>query len=180
MSIRVWDKGPHWKQGRTAMKIAKKKLRGRIKAHEDGEKAKVRKRDKVCRFPRCGCRRLGLPLEVSHNATHKGMGGNPHGDRSLAHLLVLLCRHRHQHGRVSRHAGTMRAVPLSMSGYDGRVDWQIRANIANEILGIEPAMRLQPEAELWVSVGAEMAIGVLGPLEPWQIELLTELTRMEW
>lgn len=183
MSLRVWEKGPHWKQGRTAMKIAKKKLRGRIRKHEDDQKSDVRKRDKVCRFPRCGCRRLGISLkafaEVSHDR-HKGMGGNQDGSRSTAALMVYLCKHRHQDGRVSRHKGTARAVALSMAGYDGPVDWQIRAYIANEILGIPVALRVQPEAELWASVGAEVAPGVLGPLERWQEEILSKLAEMEY
>jgi len=122
---------PQAKPLRTARKIAEKQTRLDRQSHERYAKARVRKRDRFCRFPLCGCRRLGLALkaspEVSHNR-HKGAGGNPTGDRSLASGLILLCRHRHQDGAVSRHAGTLRAVALTAEGMNGPIAWVVDAS----------------------------------------------------
>jgi hypothetical protein len=120
------------KPSRTARKLQTRGLRSARLAHEQREKAKVRKRDKGCRFPLCGCRRLGLRLEVAHGvlddpkSQHKGMGGNPKGDRSDAKLMVLLCDHRHQFSVWSAHAGTLRAVARTADGFDGPVTWQVQ------------------------------------------------------
>ena len=115
---------PHWKPARTARKIAQKQTRLDRQSHERREKALVRTRDRVCRFPLCGCRRLGLASEVSHQV-HKSQGGNPAGDRSLMSGLLLLCRHRHRDGAVSRHAGTLRAVALTADGMNGPIAWSV-------------------------------------------------------
>jgi hypothetical protein len=106
--------------------------------HERDQKADVRRRDRGCRFPLCGCRRLGLSLEarqeVSHDK-HKGIGGNPAGDRSVAALMVQLCLHRHQDSRISRHKGTMRARALTRHGYNGPVIWEADRATIRDIVG---------------------------------------------
>src|SRR3990167_729001 len=119
--------GPHWKPSRTARKIAQTQTRLDRQSHERREKALARRRDRFCRFPLCGCRRLGLATEVSHQV-HKSQGGNPAGDRSRANGLILLCRHRHQDGAVSRHAGTLRAVALTPEGMNGPIAWEVDAS----------------------------------------------------
>lgn len=109
------------KPSRTARKLAEHKRRLERETHEETEKRAVRRRDKRCRFPLCGCHRLGLRLEVSHDV-HKGAGGNPTGDRSDRRSMILLCVHRHQDGLVSRHKGTLRILPLVRGlGFEGPV-----------------------------------------------------------
>jgi hypothetical protein len=112
---------------------AKRSTRRAAEQHERAEKAKVRYRDGYCRFPRCGCKRLHMRLEVSHDV-HKGMGGNVAGDRSTADQMMLLCWQRHQHGQVSIHAGTLRAVALTARGFDGPVRWEVDERIVNDNL----------------------------------------------
>lgn len=48
----------------------------------------------VCRWPRCEFMRHKPTVDVCH-LTHRGMGGNPAGDRTQRHLLVTLCRPHH-------------------------------------------------------------------------------------
>jgi len=112
------------KPSRTARKLAEKAKRTAVRTHERDEKLKVRRRDRVCRFPRCGCRKLGLPLEVAH-MEHKGRGGNPRGDRSTANKMILLCRHRHQDAKYSLHHGTLRFMPDTLGECGGPLRWEI-------------------------------------------------------
>lgn len=152
------------KPSRTARRIQATKDQRAIERREDAEKAKVRRRDRACRFPLCGCRKLGLALkarlEVSHH-NHKGMGGNRLGDRSVCELMVLLCGHRHQDGAISRHKGTLRAHFLTRHLYDGPVAWAVRIG------------------RTWVEVARESAPGTLEPLTNAQRELVENLAKME-
>jgi hypothetical protein len=154
----------NWKPSRTARKLAERKADVALEAHEDVEKAAVRRRDRLCRFPLCGCRKLGLRREVSHDA-HKGMGGNPAGDRSDRRTMVLLCVHRHQHGAVSRHKGTLRAAYLTAKGYEGPVAWWVDLSEVG-----------QPPA--WLEVARESAPGQLEPLTETQATILETLAKM--
>jgi hypothetical protein len=158
------------KPSATARKMREKKTALDTLQHEIREKGKVRRRDRYCRFPLCGCRALKLRLvaraEVSHQR-HKGMGGNPSGDRSLAEGMLLLCVHRHQDGSISRHKGTLRAVPLTAKGMNGPVKWEADAS------------RLWPLAgEKWVELARESAVQQLEPLTPKQQVILERLATM--
>ena len=119
-------------------------------AYERAEKANVRRRDRVCRFPLCGCRALKLPVEVAHCLHHKGMGGNPTGTRSTRAGMILLCRHRHRDGAVSWHHGTLRAQPLTDAGTNGPVAWEVEGRAA----GLNPYGG-------WRCIAVERAGGVL-------------------
>lgn len=89
-------------------------------------KDEVRDRDRVCRFPLCPCHRFGLFLEVSHRE-HKGMGGDPTGERSAPELMVLVCNWRHKESRYSIDKKTVRWVPLTDAGAKGPIAWEIWA-----------------------------------------------------
>ena len=113
-----------WKPSRTARKAAERQTKKDRRAQEDKEKLKVRLRDKGCRFPLCGCKKLGRRLEVSHHV-HKGIGGNPAGDRSKADIMVQLCVDRHQFSNVSIHKGTLRPVFLTAEKFNGPIAWEV-------------------------------------------------------
>ena len=164
----TWS-GSNFKKSPTDRKLEQRDDRRAEIAHEEAEKRKVRKREKfACRFPLCGCRKLKLRLEVSHDK-HKGAGGNPSGDRSIAKLMVLLCVHRHQDGAVSRHKGTLKTKYLTRSaGYNGPVAWLVDLNAIGR-----PVRR-----ERFKEVARESAPGVLEPLTPWQEEVLALLASM--
>lgn len=175
---------PMWKTSRTARVKAKLKDKLRIQADEKKNKAQVRRRDRGCRFPMCGCRKLGLKLdarpEVSHDR-HKGMGGNPAGDRSLPELMVQLCVHRHQDGPISRHKGTMRAVYLTAEGYNGPVAWEIDIAMYAYLVAVQNGQRgpSVPKAPVWREVARERKVGVLEPLTADQHETLDILAEMD-
>lgn len=96
----------------------------KLKTNEAAEKAIVRARDQRCRFPLCGCERLGLPLHVSH-AVHKGMGGDPTGDRSVSSLMVLVCAARHRENKIALDKGTLRWEPVTDAGANGPICWWV-------------------------------------------------------
>lgn len=65
--------------------------RDRVKA-ERAEMLAAKQRDGYkCVWPNC---RNDLPIDVCHQA-HRGMGGNPRGDRTTRKTLVCLCRWHH-------------------------------------------------------------------------------------
>lgn len=158
----------NWKPSRTARKKAQRETRLKIKKHETDEKAAVRRRDKVCRFPLCGCRKLGLKNEVAH-LRHKGMGGNATGDRSMAEGMIYLCEHRHQHGAISLHKGTLRVVPLTDAGTRGPVAFDVDlGETDNQAEWFRVAQEGPRENAVKVSL-----------LEPRQWEVLTWLAQMD-
>jgi hypothetical protein len=178
-AINPWT-GPQWKTGRVAAKKAKQKLRRQRVAKERDAKADVRKRDKVCRFPRCGCRKLGEILkafpEVSHTK-HKGAGGDPSTKTSVSSNLVLLCKWRHQDAPISRHKQTLRVVYLTDRGFDDIVAWEINwGAFAQRVL---PPQERTPYEDDWRELARETAIGQWEKATDWQDEVLDELAGME-
>jgi len=184
------------KPSRTARKKAKVTARRTSDRIEREHKAAARRRDRYrCRFPLCGCKRIGLTVEprveVSHDR-HKGMGGNPKGDRSVPELLITLCPHRHQDGQVSRHKGTLRTRYLTDRANSGPVAWDVDAAYALEALrragcglplGGLPLVPLHEQGlndhVEWVEVARERAVQQLAPLHPWQERLLKNLAEMD-
>jgi hypothetical protein len=159
---------PNWKPCATARKKEKLQAGREARSRESENKKEARRRDGYrCRFPLCGCHRLKLSLEarleVSHQ-THKGAGGNPTGDRSTPDRLLTLCSHRHQHGAVSRHRGTLRARALTAAGMNGPVAWE----------AWDVAFR-----HGWAEIAREKAVQQLEELLPWQRRYLERLAEMD-
>jgi hypothetical protein len=108
-------KGTAWQDGRDRRKA--------VRDYEDEQKAIVRKRDRVCRWPHCEhcakAKRDGyaMPLEVAHLVA-KGMGGD-HRTRSSADQMMLLCRPTHQYGPDSLEQHGRRIEPLTPAGTNG-------------------------------------------------------------
>lgn len=152
----------NFKPSRTARKKAEKKVKGERITKEVNAKKEVRIRDGYrCRFPLCGCQKLGLPKECVHRR-HKGMGGNPTGDRSTPAGMIYVCNHRHQFGAVSFHKGTLEAIPLDEStGYNGPVRWEVDT------------------AEGWVEVARETSVQHIEPLTAKQSNILQLLAEMD-
>jgi len=112
------------KPSRTARKREEHQKKLERSTYEARNKADVRRRDRVCRFPICGCRALRLRLEAAH-LEHKGAGGDPAMQRSDSSGMILFCTHRHQHGRISLHAGTLRVRALTEQGTKGPVAFDV-------------------------------------------------------
>jgi hypothetical protein len=99
--------------------LARKQARAELDAFEKTEKAKVRKRDRTCRWPGCDCGRLKLRLEVAH-VVAKSLGGSSHADN-----LILLCFIKHQ-GVPSLHSGDLKIEPRTSAGTNGPCDFYVR------------------------------------------------------
>lgn len=165
----------NWKPSATKRKIEKKDRVAKATKHEADQKREVRKRDGYkCRFPLCGCRRIGLKLEargeVSHQQ-HKGMGGDPLGIRTQAALMIYLCKHRHQDGAVSIHKGTLRAVYLTPAKANGPVAWEVDVSVIST--------RSNLQGPRWKEVARETSVQRLAPITEWQRDMLAALGEME-
>lgn len=160
------------KKGPTA--LARQRKRVKLTAAEIAEKDVVRERDKRCRFPKCGCKRFDFGMKcwptVSHDM-HKGMGGDPQGKVSIACLMILLCKWRHQDAPVSRHAMTMRTRYLTPDQNDGPVAFEV------DLWAVRPGMYQQ--RGVWFEVARESDVGLLMPLTEEQEHVLDELAEME-
>jgi len=163
----TWDK-PHFKDG-SSSKIERYKRRMDLKDKEDAEKQKVRRRDGYCRFPLCGCGKMKLRTEVSHSE-HKGMGGNPAGDRSKADLMVLVCHRRHKDGRVAIDKGTLRWRALTARGSNGPIAWDIHRDMVHS---------RRASAKEWLTLAIETGPHSYQQMTAGQIEILKNLAEME-
>lgn len=163
---------PFFKQPRSA-KVERHRRFLKRKGAEDAEKKRVRGRDRFCRFPLCGCRHAGLRTEVSHSR-HKGMGGNPKGDRSSADLMVLVCSARHKENRVAIDRGTLTWEPLTDAGAFGPIAWSMRQDELPKDLQDVPI-----GADPWIELARETAIGVYESLTPRQRTILKYLATMD-
>lgn len=164
------------KPSRTARKLAQKEARASRVKHEKDQKALVRRRDKKCRFPFCGCKGLGLALHVSHEEAHKGMGGDPGLERSWSSQMLLLCSHRHQDGIISRHRGNLRTEPVTERGADGPVKFVI--DVSALPVDLQPSGYRMFANSPWRDIAVESSPGVIAPLTGWQTAVIAELRRM--
>ena len=84
-------------------------------AHEQREMQAALKRDgKKCRVPRCEFAKFDFKIDPCHQ-NHRGMGGNPSGDRTTRATIISLCR-RH-HDLYDR--GVIDIEPLTAKQFDG-------------------------------------------------------------
>ena len=157
-----------------------KRKRGR-KSLELEQMQAVRDRDISCRFPMCGCRHLGTAFHVAH-LRHRGIGGNPAGDRTQRAGMVLFCSTRHHDSIIALDRGTMICEPLTERGTDGPVRWLIepfafaRALQSHEgDVAFLVRMRL---SDGWFILATETAPHVLEPLTDAQQDVLTFLRAM--
>lgn len=87
-------------------------------AHEKREKAKVRARDKSCRWPGCDCKAFRLPLECAH-VVAKSLGGSSDADN-----MILMCVEKHR-GTPSLHSGDLEVRPQTAKGTNGPCDFAV-------------------------------------------------------
>jgi hypothetical protein len=165
---------PRWTEPHFKTPISKKVVRGKKRAAaatvEKAKKLDVRTRDKTCRVPLCGCRKFNLALHVSHSQ-HKGMGGNPKGDRSAPELMVLVCSARHRENLVSIDRASLRWRPLTKDGANGPIAWDVDARCLKAGGG--------DYKRTWVEVARETAIRSWAPFTRDQKAILTKLSGME-
>lgn len=174
--------GPQFKTGVTS-RVERRQKRANEKIDEEKNKREVRTRDKRrCRFPLCGCRRLKILAHVAHSK-HKGIGGNPAGDRSAPELMILVCACRHRENVISLDRGTLCWRELKKGhGANGPVAWYVRASELPARL--RSGLRLfsfddDAGAGPWAELFRETAIGVGVPMSGKAVAVLQWLATME-
>src|SRR5262245_30887310 len=113
----------------------RKKTRNARKADEQKAMRAALVRDsRSCRWFDC---RTGLVVEPAHRF-HRGMGGNPAGDRTKRDSVIALCKRHHRqwdHGQID-------VDPVTDKGFDDRVAFYVR------------------QGDEWIHVATEKRIGV--------------------
>lgn len=166
---------PHFKTGVTS-RVKKRQTKATQRIAVDKKKGDVRKRDRKCRFPMCGCAKLKIQPHVSHQH-HAGMGGNPAGDRSAPELMIYVCACRHRENRISIDKGTLRWRELETGkGANGRVAWDIRTSELPKKWQRQGPRRRYAE---WTTLWIETEIGKGFPLTGFAVEILKWLATME-
>ena len=166
-----------WKEVGPSQKV-RRALRAKARAGDrDDAKAEVRKRDKGCRVPFCGCRRLRLRLEVSHKK-HQGAGGNPAGDRNDPRNLMLVCAERHKDNPISIDRGSLKWEPYYVEkGANSAVTWLIDYALFSYLIGESKQRPTTPE---WMELATERAPGSWFPLSVGQDFIVRKLATMEF
>ena len=79
-----------------------------------------------CRVPECEHRTAKLPIDVAHER-HRGMGGNPKGDRTILEGLIALCRSHHG----DYDAGRLEIAPVSGKnlGFSGFCEFKAEGRV---------------------------------------------------
>lgn len=136
----------------------RRRLKGwQLKAAENRHKQAVREwHGHRCRFVQCDCRRYNLFLEVSH-LTHKGMGGDPTGERSQPDVMLLVCNWRHKESKYSIDKKRLRWQPLTAMGSRGPIAWEIFADGG----WLELARESAPFKWLALAPGQELLLAML-------------------
>lgn len=131
-----------WKPEKGTALKERRERRNAIVTAEEAEKQKVRRRDRICRWPHCqNCRKWQPRLEVAH-VEAKGMGGD-HGHRSTADQMVLLDWLTHQSGPMSLEQHGKKIEPLTPEGTNGPCAFYVSDGKGG-----------------WVMVAEEVSIGV--------------------
>lgn len=100
------------KEARAARVAAEQKVMQDAKKRDGGK----------CRVPRCEYAKRELPVDPCH-FTHRGMGGNPDGDRTTREQVISLCRIHHS--MFDR--GDLDISPMTDAGADGPCAYSVRS-----------------------------------------------------
>lgn len=169
-------------KGPTAKRRAAK--RRKLDAVELAHMREARDRDRYCRFPVCGCQQQWqagpYQAEVSH-ATHRGMAGDPTGERSHPSRLLLLCNWRHKLSKFSIDRKGIRWVPLTDAGANGPIQWELAGAHLPMPIFLEryPGLELRPDVGEWFVLATETAPHEYAPLTEAQAAILTWLAGMD-
>ena len=114
----VTRSGPMWKDEPGEYRLEKRRVVRKRKATEQAVIESAKRRDHYrCRWP--GCLWRDLRVEGAHATEHRGMGGDPTGERTQRHLIITLCLRHHK--RFDAHR--LDVVFLSERGTDGPLEF---------------------------------------------------------
>lgn len=102
----------------TALLERKARRKDRVRAEQKVMHAALVRDRYKCRFPRCTFK--DMPIDPCH-MTHRGLGGNPAGDRTARETVIALCRCHHGQYDTS-HALLIQPID-PMQQFDGLCDF---------------------------------------------------------
>lgn len=120
--------------------LKSKETRAERVAAEQKAMKLAKKLDGGCRYPLCAHRAQKPRIEAAH-VTHRGMGGNPTGDRTTSDQIITLCFIDH----AAYDRGEIDLEPLTDKGTRGPCAWY----------------RLNKETGIREHVATEKAVGVM-------------------
>lgn len=96
----------------------------RVAAEQAVMQAALKRDGRKCRNPRCGFKKsLNLPVDPCHAFKHRGMGGDPSGERTAeTRQIISLCRGCH--GLLD--AGDLEIDPMTREWCDDRCAWYVK------------------------------------------------------
>lgn len=104
----------------SALLAARQRRHERVAAEQAIMREAVRLDGKKCRNPRCQTRSKRIPVDPCH-LRHRGMGGNPTGDRTTIETVIALCRVCH-----GLYDSTVLDIePLTPRGLRGACAWYL-------------------------------------------------------
>ncbi len=107
---------PNWKPIKGTALIERRSRRAARVSAEQREMRAAKKRDRgKCRWPSCQYAKQGIPIDAAHIIRHRGMGGNPSGERTSRNCVAALCRFHH--GMLD--SAVIDIQPLTDAGTDG-------------------------------------------------------------
>jgi hypothetical protein len=108
----------------TALLGSRQRRSDRVAAEQREMQAALKRDERKCRVPRCEHVSKKLPIDPCHmRGDHRGMGGNPTGDRTTRDRIFAGCRAHH--GLYD--ADLLDAIPQTAAGANGLMDWYHRA-----------------------------------------------------
>lgn len=162
-----------FKEPPVSAKVRRRRKHQDRQSVEQDQMQAVRRRDKYCRFPLCGCGKFRLQLEVSHRE-HRGMGGDLTGERSHPDLLLLLCSARHRENIVAIDRGSLRWLEIGRDAADDPlIAWEVDRH------AIEPHYLARSDEPVWMELARETALHVFEPFTHEQLAILRTLAEME-
>lgn len=177
----------NFKKPRILDKVRRHIQRRKTVSAEQSVMQAVRREDKYCRFPECGCGRLKLTLDVAHAGEqgHRKMGGNSSLSATVPENLILLCRPRHRAHQFAVDKHTLRVEPLTAKGLRGPVRWLIDVSViegsgATETQWLDFAVLYRHvEDKHWWLLATETAPHRFEPFTDAQAAILKYLATME-
>jgi hypothetical protein len=126
--------------------LARKERRSVRQRLEQKEMQAAKKRDHgKCRWPNCQYAKKDIPIDAAHIVRHRGMGGNPDGDRTTRNQVAALCRLHH--GLFD--AAEVDIQPTTDAGTDGPMAFYTKDKETGDFVHIATETR----------VGVSVAVG---------------------
>jgi hypothetical protein len=125
-----------------ALLASRERRADRVAAEQAEMQAALKRDERKCRVPRCEYAGRKLPIDPCHQ-THRGMGGDPTGNRTMQATIISLCRIHH--GMYDRGTLDIEHVTASQQ-FDGPCAFYVETESGGMIcIGVEKRVFLSTE-----------------------------------